>query len=144
MKKSIIWVIGLGLAGLYLLTRRSLAKNLVFNFSDIKFKGTVLKPIIQVTFSVQNPTNQKAILKGVAGTLSFNGSPVSNISNFTEQTIAAKTESFINIDVRPSLLGIASSFIDAIRGKRITGSFSFDGSANVDGIVLPINQKYDL
>lgn len=144
MKKSIIWVIGLGLAGLYLLTRRSLAKNLVFNFSDIKFSGTVLRPIIQVTFSVQNPTNQKATLKGVAGTLSFNGSPVSNISNFTEQTILPNQESLIMINVRPSLLGVASSVIDAIKGKRITGSFKFVGSANVDGIVIPINQTYDL
>lgn len=145
MNNKLIWIIGLlGLGGLYLLTRRSLAKNLIFNFSDVKFKGSVLKPIIQVSFAVQNPTNQKAILKGVAGTLSFNGNPVSNVSNFVEQTIDPRSESVLNIDVKPSIIGISSTIIDIIRGKTKNGRFSFDGSANVDGIVLPINQTYDL
>lgn len=145
MKNKMIWIIGLlGLGGLYLLTRRSLAKNLIFNLSDIRFKGSVLRPIIQVSFTVQNPTNQKAILKGVAGNLNFNGNPVSNVSNFVEQTIQPRSESIINIDVKPSLIGVSSTIIDVIRGKAKGGQFTFVGSANVDGIVLPINQTYDL
>lgn len=140
-----IWILGgLGLLGIYLLTRRSLAKNLVFNLSDVKFLGSVLKPIIKISFSVQNPSNQTATLKGVAGTLIFNGNPISNVSNFEQQTINARSESTITIDVKPSILGIASTIIDAIKGKRITGTITFNGSANVDGVLIPIKQDYAL
>jgi hypothetical protein len=144
MKKTIFWVVGLGLVGYYILTRRSLAKNITFDISDVKFKGTALKPIIQIFFSVQNPTNQKATLKGLNGKILFNGSPFANVTNFVEQTILPRQETIISIDVKPSIMGLSSTIIDIIRGRNRGGNISFEGSANVDGILLPIVQSYDL
>lgn len=144
MKKSILWVVGLGLVGYYLLTRRSLAKNITFDLADVKFKGTVLKPIIQIFFSINNPTRQQATLRGLTGKIKFNGSAFANVTNFVPQTIMASQETIISIDVKPSIIGLSSTIIDLIRGKSKGGNISFEGSANVDGIMIPIIQGYDL
>ncbi len=139
--KNLIYILGGGLA-LWLATRVSLGKRLIFNFSSIQPKGKVLNPILEITIGAQNPTNQRATINSITGTLFLDGKEISNISSFRQQTIMPNAETFINIEARPGLIGIVNIVRDIFsREKSKTYKFRFAGSANVDNIVIPIDNE---
>ncbi len=139
--KNLIYILGGGVA-LWLLTRLSLGKKLLFNFSGVKPKGKLLNPILEITLSVQNPSNQRATINSISGTLFLDGREISNISSFKQQTIIPNAETFITIDARPGLIGVANIVKDIFgRDKSKSYKFRFTGSANVDNIVIPIDNE---
>lgn len=139
--KNLAYILGGGLA-LWLLTRVSLGKRLIFNFSGIQPKGKILNPILEITIAAQNPTNQRATINSITGTLFLDGKEISNISSFKQQTILPNAETFLTIDARPGLVGIVNVIRDLFsREKSKSYKFRFSGSANVDNIVIPIDNE---
>ena len=139
--KNLFYVLGGGIA-LWLLTRVSLGKRLLFNFSGIKPKGKLLNPILEITISAQNPTNQRATINSITGTLFLDGKEISNISSFKQQIILPNAETFLTIDAKPGIIGIINVLKDIFsREKSKTYRFRFAGSANVDNIVVPIDNE---
>jgi hypothetical protein len=138
MKQSIFWIIG-GAAVIYLLSRASFAKKANFIFKSISPSGTILSPRIIVTMLVQNPTNQNLTVKSVVGSLYINDEYLSNVSSFGDQIISANSESELKITARPSAIGIFKSLKNLLKSKgSITAKFT--GTANVEGITVPINE----
>jgi LEA14-like dessication related protein len=144
MKKNFIWIAAAAAAIFFILRRSSFAKNLIFSFNNIKLVGKLLQPELIITLSVQNPTRQAARITAISGTLFLDDRTISNISNFNQQVIQPQTESLISFSARPGVIGIANVlkeiFFSKTKSKQYT--FKFIGSANVDGVLLPIDQEF--
>ncbi len=139
--KNLFYILGGGVA-LWLLTRYSLGKKLLFNFSGVRPKGKLTNPILEIQIAAQNPTNQRATINSISGTLYLDGKQISNISSFTQQMILPNSETILTIEARPGLLGIVNIISDVFgRNKSKNYTFRFSGSANVDNIVVPIDNE---
>lgn len=139
MKKPLLWVIG-GIALIYLLGRRNLAKKFSVDLKDITAGGGLLKPYFIIKFSVFNPTNQSATIKSIVGTLDFNNEALANVNSFANQVIAPTSESVIAVKVTPSLLSSISQIYKLITTKTKTAELKFVGTFNIDNILLPVEQ----
>lgn len=138
MNKSILWIAGAGIA-VYLLSRLSFSKKLNFTFQGVKTGGTFLQPTIDITIGVQNPTNQRAVLKSISGQISINDKLISNISSFNTQIILPNSESFITIIAKPTLIGVFNTIKNVLTNKTGNNTFIIEGAANVDNISLPFS-----
>lgn len=145
MKKNFIWIAAAAAAIYFIIRRSSFAKNLIFNFNNIKPVGKWWQPELIITLSVQNPTNQVATIRAISGTLYLSDKAISNISSFNQQLIQPQMESLISFSVRPGVVGIANVIKEIFAGtKSKQYNFKFIGSANVDGVILPIDQEFIL
>jgi LEA14-like dessication related protein len=143
MKKNFIWIAAAAAAIYFILKKSSFAKNLIFSFNNIKPVGKWFNPELIITLSVQNPTNQAATITAISGTLYLSDKAISNISSFTQQVIQPQMESLISFSAKPGVIGIANVLKEIWTGtKEKKYSFKFIGTANVDGILLPIDQEY--
>lgn len=94
--------------------------------------------------AVQNPTNQRILIKSIVGTLSVGGKFLANVSSFGDQVISANSESVLNITARPSALGVFNTLRQLIT-QPIPGTLiEFSGTANVDGVNVPVEQSQTL
>lgn len=143
MKKNLIWIAAAAAAIYFIIRKSSFTKNLIFNFNNIKPAGKLLSPEFIITLSVQNPTNQAATITAITGTIYLDDKAISNISSFNQQTIMPKSESLISFSVKPGLIGIANVIREIWSGKKTKQyKIKFIGSANVEGVLLPIDQEY--
>jgi hypothetical protein len=92
---------------------------------------------------VQNPTNERANIKSIVGTLTANGKTVANISSFTSQIIAPTAESIYTVEARPAAAGLITTITNFIQSKNKI-QFNFSGTMNVDNINIPINENYNM
>ena len=143
MKNTFYYIIG-GVAVWYILSKTMLAKKVNLVLKDVRPGGKLLSPTIDIDIIAQNPSNQQATLKSVTGNLYINDKLVSNFTSFKDQLIAPRAESIITITAKPGVLGVYNT-IKTLLTKR-TGDLSatFTGSANIDGILLPINETVNI
>ena len=145
MKKNFIWIAAAAAAIYFIIRKSSFAKNLIFSFNNIKPVGKWWQPELIITLSVQNPTNQVATIRAISGTLYLSDKAISNISNFNQQNIQPQMESLISFSARPGVVGIANVIKEIFSGtKSKQYTFKFIGSANVEGVLLPIDQEFIL
>jgi LEA14-like dessication related protein len=145
MKKNLIWIAAAAAAIYFIIRKSSFAKNLIFSFNNIKPVGKWFQPELIITLAVQNPTNQVATIKAISGTLYLSGKAISNISNFNQQLIQPQMESLISFSAKPGIIGIANVIKEIFTEKnRKQYNFKFIGTANVDGVLLPIDQEFIL
>lgn len=137
--RNLLWVIG-GAAALYFLSRYSFGQKTTFFLRRVRPVVTLTGPMVNVELAVQNPTNQQATLKSITGALSINGKAIANLAAFGDQKINANSESLIKLTARPSALGVFQTVKELFTSAPGTISANFTGSANVDGIVIPINE----
>lgn len=137
--RNLLWVIG-GAAALYFLSRYSFGQKTTFFLRRVRPVITLTGPMVNVELAVQNPTNQQATLKSITGALSINGKAIANLAAFGDQKINANSESLIKLTARPSALGVFQTVKELFTSAPGTISANFTGSANVDGIVIPINE----
>lgn len=138
-------VIGLVAAGgiLFWLGRKALAAgNLVFSPSNsfsVRFDGA---PIIDFQVVAQNTSSADLLLNSFAGNLSANGTFIGNVSNFTPQEIAGNRSTPINLEAQLNLIGVTNDVIRSIQNKSLTQNLKLNGSANVQGIQVPIDLEF--
>ena len=138
MKNAIYWLAG-GAAALYILARYSFGKKAVFIIDTLKTGGTVLQPTLKIGFIVQNPTNQRIIVRSIVGSLTVNNKFLANVSSFGDQIIQPNSESGITVTTRPSVLGVFNTVKTLINTPIRDLTVGFDGSANIDGTNVAIN-----
>lgn len=143
MKKAIFWVVG-GAAALYFLARYSFSQKAIFLLRSVKPSGTILQPTVTVEIAVQNPTNQRITLKSISGSVFVNDKYLANVSSFGDQVIAGNSESIVKVTARPSGLGVFQSVRELLTQPIGTIQVRFSGSANVDGINVPIEETKTL
>lgn len=137
--RNILWLVG-GAAALYFISRFSFGQRANFVLRGLRPGGTIFAPTINVDFAVQNPTNQRVTIKSVTGSVSVNGQYLANVSAFGDQVIQPNSESMLRLTARPSGSGLFSSIRELLNSPVGQVTASFTGSANVDGLVMPISQ----
>jgi LEA14-like dessication related protein len=143
LKKAIFWVVG-GAAALYFLARYSFSQKAIFLLRSVKPSGTILQPTVTVEIAVQNPTNQRITLKSISGSVFVNDKYLANVSSFGDQVITGNSESIVKVTARPSGVGVFQSIRQLLTQPIGTIQVRFSGSANVDGINIPIEETKTL
>jgi hypothetical protein len=131
-------LIGVGGFVLYEVTKLKSAANTVqIIFQGIQPQGPL---DYNLQFLIQNVSNTAAQLNALSGTVSINNNVVGNLSNFTPTEIPATSQQVINIDFKPSLIGLSSEIVQLVtQGAGQTLNFAVNGSMNVNGLLLPFN-----
>ncbi len=93
---------------------------------------------------MQNPTNQRIVVKSISGTVYVNDKYLANVSSFGDQVIAGNSESILKLTARPSGLGVFQSVRELLSTPIGQIQVRFSGSANVDGINVPIEESKTL
>lgn len=131
--------IGGAIVALYLLGRARLAKNVKIVFRGVSFSGGIVRPTFTLRFGILNPTDQVAEIRSIVGQVEANGKIIADVSNFVALRLDANSESIIPIKAEPSALGIASTVWQYLQStNREKLQINFSGTANVDGVNIPI------
>lgn len=144
MKKYLGLIIAAG-AAYYFFRKYRVGKNARFYFKAVSIKGKKL--VIRI--AVQNPTNSSIKLQSLAGEVYANDKLVGNVSSFTPIQIAANSETVLSFDIVPNVAGLInliSNFVKTLvkKTQKLGLRIKLDGTANVDGISLPVNISYTL
>lgn len=138
-------LIGGALVALYLVGRSRLATNVKVLFRGLSFGGGLRRPTVTLRFGVQNPTDQTANVRSIVGQVDANGRPVADVSGFQGITVGPNTESILSVQAQPAAVGIVQTVADFLRQKeRGPVKITFTGTANVDGLNIPLNQSVNL
>lgn len=137
--KNLFWIIG-GAAAVFLLSRYRFGQKATFLLRSLRPGGSILQPTISVEMAVQNPTNQTIKIKSITGDISVNDKYLANVSAFGDQTVLPNSESTLRLVARPTAIGIFESVREILTSPGGKAVASFQGSANVDGIVVPISE----
>jgi len=138
-------LIGGALVALYIIGRTRLATNVKVLFRGLSFGGGLRKPSISLRFGVQNPTDQTATVRSLVGQVDANGRTVADVSGFQALQVGPNTESILTVQAQPAAVGIVQTVAEFLRQKeRGPVRVTFTGTANVDGVNLPINSSVNL
>lgn len=136
--KNLIYI-GSAVVALYLLGRARLAGNVKVLFRGVSFSGGIVRPTFTLRFGIQNPTDQVAEIKSIVGQVEANGKNIADVSNFVALKLEPNSEAIIPIKAEPSALGIASTVWQYLQSSnREKLQINFTGTANVDGVNIPI------
>jgi hypothetical protein len=138
--RNIFWVVG-GVAAIYLLSKLRFGQKANFMLRSLRPGGSLLAPTINVDMAVQNPTNQTITIKSITGSISVNDKYLANVSAFGDQTVLPNSESILRLTARPSAFGVFESVRELLTQPIGTTTASFQGTANVDGLVVPISES---
>jgi len=138
--RNIFWVVG-GVAAIYLLSKLRFGQKANFFLRSLRPGGTLLSPTVNVEMAVQNPTNQTITIKSITGSVSVNDKYLANVSAFGDQKVLPNQESILLLTARPSATGVFQSIREILTQPIGTIAASFQGTANVDGLVVPISES---
>ena len=138
--RNLFWVVG-GVAAIYLLSKLRFGQKANFMLRSLRPGGTLLAPTINVEMAVQNPTNQTITIKSITGSVSVNDKYLANVSAFGDQKVLPNSESILRLTARPSAFGVFESVREILTQPIGTIAASFQGTANVDGLVVPISES---
>lgn len=144
MKNKSFIFIGLGAAVLlYILSKKSAAKNLKVYFQTIGFKkGKGLNlPTVQAVFRIINPTNSTLTIDSIAGDILVNGSLLSSLSQIDKLNIPGNSESLYTVNIKTPVFNVLSTVYMLFKNKTKKLNIEFTGSVNSGGIIIPINQN---
>jgi hypothetical protein len=138
--RNILFLVG-GAAALFLLSRYRFGQKAVFSLRSIRPGGRLLSPVFNVELTAQNPTNTAITIRSITGNINVKGSTVASVSAFGDQRVAANSETVIKLQARPSAIGIFETVRDFFNKEKTPGpvTVNFNGTANVDGLVVPIS-----
>jgi len=145
MKGGNILLVLLGAGALYFFTRKgvqAIAKKRTamarFQIKKVSMNGLN----ILVRIGVLNPSNSALKLSAFVGGLKVGKSEVAKVKNFKPVDIKAAGESDIDLTLVPSGLGVLT-LLKTIFAKKVGKMGAvLVGTANVNGMVLPINMKF--
>jgi len=138
-------LIGGVLLAVYLIGRRRLAANVKVLLRGVSFAGGLKKPTLSLRFGIQNPTDREARLLSLVGQVDANGRTVADVSAFETVRILPNQETRYQVSVTPAAVGIIQTLAQFIRAKeRQPVRVAFTGTANVDGMNVPIDQAATL
>jgi LEA14-like dessication related protein len=146
MKKSFLFV-GVGAAILlYILSKKSAAKNLRVYFQTISLKkGKGLNfPTVQAVFRIVNPTSSALTIDSIAGDILLNGQLLSSLSQTDSLSIPGQSESIYTVNIKTPIFNALTTLISLFKNKTKKINVEFTGSVNSGGIIIPISQKVNV
>lgn len=146
MKKSFLFV-GVGAAILlYILSKKSAAKNLRVYFQTVtlkKAKGLNF-PTVQAVFRIVNPTSSALTIDSIAGDILLNGQLLSSLSQTESLSIPGQSESIYTVNIKTPIFNALTSLISLLKNKSKKINVEFTGSVNSGGIIIPLQQKVNV
>lgn len=103
-----------------------------------------MAPKVNISMLVQNPTNQRVVIKSIVGSVYVGGKFLAYVSSYGDQVIEGNAESVLNLTARPTAVGVFQSLKELVTQPLGTIEIRFSGTANVDGINVPIEQSQTL
>lgn len=143
LKKTLLFLVG-GAAALYFLARFQFSKKANFILQSVKPGGTLFQPLVNIKILVQNPTNQRVVIKSIVGSVFVDDKFLAYVSSFGEQVIQGNAESVLNLTARPGALGVFNTLKQLVTQPIGNIQVRFSGTANIDGVNVPIEQTQGL
>jgi hypothetical protein len=117
--------------------------NLVFTPGSVSNMGFVNSvPTADVTLVAQNTSSTGLTINSFAGNVFSNNILVGNIYNFTPVMIPGNSQTPVSVSIQFKALGIVTDLIKAFQNNNFSQDITIDGYANVSGMQLPINLKF--
>ena len=138
--RNILLLVG-GAAALFFLSRFRFGQRASFSLRGLRPGGSLFAPVFNVDLAVANPTNQAIIIKSITGTIKVQSADVATVSAFGDQRIAANSESILKLQARPNAIGVFETVRELLTRPVGSTSVSFTGTANVDGLVVPVSES---
>lgn len=138
--RNILLLIG-GATALFFLSRFRTGQKVSFALRGLRASGGLFAPVFNVDLAVANPTNQSIVIKSITGTINVQNADVATVSAFGDQRIAANSESILKLQARPNAIGIFETVRELLTRPVGSTSIKFTGTANVDGLVVPISES---
>lgn len=138
-----VLLVGGGLIAYTMFTKKAALGSLNFypaSIKNIHFDGST--PVMTIGLAVQNTSNQKFILRSMAGNLYANSYMVGNLSFFQEQQILPNSQGTLWVDIRMSLIGAVQDIIRDFQNNNFSQELHLDAYANIDNYQVPIDLKY--
>jgi LEA14-like dessication related protein len=99
-------------------------------------------PLLSLNISVQNTSSASLRIDSLAANVLSNGSLVGNVYNFSPVDIPADSQIYMPVFVKLEMIGLANDIITAIQFRSTTQKIQVRGSANVNGIQLPLSVDF--
>lgn len=132
-----------GAATWYFLRLRSLGANIKINFRNVKISGgQILRPNIELTLGLQNPTSAAANLSSIIGDLQYEGQTIANFSSFEKVQIQGNTETIIKVNAVPNLIAVYNVIKNVIINRQPGKVLILSGRANINNISVPFNSSF--
>lgn len=134
---------GLAVLGYSLIRKGAAASDLLWYPDTIKgFYWRNLSPVVRFGVRVHNTSNQSFTINSFACDVSSDGTTIGTASFYGAQVIPANNQMILLIDVQLMAIAIVTEIISAIETKNFTFPILVKGTANVDGLVVPITLNY--
>ena len=136
---NLIFIAAAGLGAWWLLGRGALASRSKILFRRLKVIGRGLSLQFELTFAIQNPTNQTSTISAVTGEVYVNNKLIADFSSFQEQKVNPKSQSEFKVVATPSggIIQLLSS-----KGWLKPGvAYIVKGTMNADGLLIPFEYR---
>lgn len=117
--------------------------NLVFTpgtVSNMGFDGGI--PTADVVLLAQNTSSTGLTVNSFAGNVFSNNILIGNIYNFQPVTIAGNAQTPVNLSIQFKALGVVTDLIKAFQNNNFSQDITVEAYANVSGLQLPVNLKF--
>ena len=108
--------------------------------TGLRFDG--ITPVLSLALIVQNTSNQNIVLRSFAGDVWANDYYIGNVSTFNAVSIAPNSEVLLTLNLRLSLIGVATDIVNAFLKRSASQELVLDATANADKYQLPVKIKY--
>ena len=137
--KTFLGIAVLGGLAFWLYSRKRLKETALFSFDGVRIANNKL----QIKLGLSNPTNASVTINSIVGVLNSKGNDIANVQSFEKVTILPNNKTFISLDVTPSLLGLFTTVKQIVKKGGLKNlNLKFKGTANVNGLPLPIDVNY--
>lgn len=137
--KTFLGIAVLGGLAFWFYSRKRLKETALFSFDGVRIANNKL----QIKLGLSNPTNASVTINSIVGVLNSKGNDIANVQSFEKVTILPNNKTFISLDVTPSLVGLFTTVKQIVRKGGLKNlNLRFKGTANVNGLPLPIDVTY--
>lgn len=136
-------VIIAGLAWAFLRQGANLIQQISYSISAVRFKIEGARLTINVTYDVQNRSNQRLLINSIDGVLLHNGREIGTFLKPDPVTIAPLGDTRITIPIRVNGLSAATALYDAWRAKQVP-TIQVRGGMVTNIARLPIDETYGI
>lgn len=137
--KTFLGIAVLGGLAFWLYSRKRLKETALFSFDGVRIANNKL----QIKLGLSNPTNASVTINSIVGVLNSKGNDIANVQSFEKVTILPNNKTFISLDVTPSLVGLFTTVKQIVKKGGLKNlNLRFKGTANVNGLPLPIDVTY--
>jgi hypothetical protein len=99
-------------------------------------------PVLTVGIVAQNTSNQKFVIRSIAGSVTADSYYVGSVSYFNSVDVLPNSQVQVFVNIRFAAIGIVQDIINAFQTNDYTQEVIFKGYANVDNFQVPIENKY--